>query len=506
MIETFVMMGQGFMNALMPVNILAMIAGTTIGIVIGCLPGLSAAMGVALLLPMTFSMDASTGLIVLGAIYCGAIFGGSISAILIHTPGTPASAATAIEGYQLTLQGKAGKALGTACISSFFGGLLSCISLYFFAPLLAKLAMKFGSPEYFWLSIFGLTIIAGVSSKSMVKGLMSGALGLLLSTIGMDPMQGVKRFMFGQASLYEGINVTCALIGLFSMSQALILAETKIKQRARASRFSDKMLLSRDELKMIAPTIGRSWIIGNLIGILPGAGASIACFLGYNTSKQFSKHKEMFGHGSIEGVAGSEAANNAVTGGSLIPMLTLGIPGESVTAVLMGGLIIQGLTPGPDLFVGETAKMTYTFFAGFVLIQFFMLGIGLLGCRGFAQISRLSDAILIPAVSVLCVVGSFAIHKNFVDVVIMMIFGILGYFVRKVGLNNAAIVLALILGPIGEKGLRRSLELSKGDIRILFSTPVCWVLIALCVFGILSPVLMDRMEKKAVKDAEESGS
>lgn len=506
MIETFVMMGQGFMNALMPVNILAMIAGTTIGIVIGCLPGLSAAMGVALLLPMTFSMDASTGLIVLGAIYCGAIFGGSISAILIHTPGTPASAATAIEGYQLTLQGKAGKALGTACISSFFGGLLSCISLYFFAPLLAKLAMKFGSPEYFWLSIFGLTIIAGVSSKSMVKGLMSGALGLLLSTIGMDPMQGVKRFMFGQASLYEGINVTCALIGLFSMSQALILAETKIKQRARASRFSDKMLLSRDELKMIAPTIGRSWIIGNLIGILPGAGASIACFLGYNTSKQFSKHKEMFGHGSIEGVAGSEAANNAVTDGSLIPMLTLGIPGESVTAVLMGGLIIQGLTPGPDLFVGETAKMTYTFFAGFVLIQFFMLGIGLLGCRGFAQISRLSDAILIPAVSVLCVVGSFAIHKNFVDVVIMMIFGILGYFVRKVGLNNAAIVLALILGPIGEKGLRRSLELSKGDIRILFSTPVCWVLIALCVFGILSPVLMDRMEKKAVKDAEESGS
>ncbi|MCD8225515.1 MAG: tripartite tricarboxylate transporter permease [Clostridiales bacterium] len=506
MIETFVMMGQGFMNALMPVNILAMIAGTTIEIVIGCLPGLSAAMGVALLLPMTFSMDASTGLIVLGAIYCGAIFGGSISAILIHTPGTPASAATAIEGYQLTLQGKAGKALGTACISSFFGGLLSCISLYFFAPLLAKLAMKFGSPEYFWLSIFGLTIIAGVSSKSMVKGLMSGALGLLLSTIGMDPMQGVKRFMFGQASLYEGINVTCTLIGLFSMSQALILAETKIKQRARASRFSDKMLLSRDELKMIAPTIGRSWIIGNLIGILPGAGASIACFLGYNTSKQFSKHKEMFGHGSIEGVAGSEAANNAVTGGSLIPMLTLGIPGESVTAVLMGGLIIQGLTPGPDLFVGETAKMTYTFFAGFVLIQFFMLGIGLLGCRGFAQISRLSDAILIPAVSVLCVVGSFAIHKNFVDVVIMMIFGILGYFVRKVGLNNAAIVLALILGPIGEKGLRRSLELSKGDIRILFSTPVCWVLIALCVFGILSPVLMDRMEKKAVKDAEESGS
>ena len=197
MLETLALMGGGFVNALSPTNLFAMAAGTAIGIVIGCLPGLSAAMGVALLLPMTFSMEASTGLIVLGAIYCGAIFGGSISAILIHTPGTPASAATAIEGYQMTLQGRAGKALGVSCFSSFCGGLLSCISLYFFAPLLAQLAMKFGSPEYFWLSIFGLTIIAGVSSKSMIKGLMSGALGLLISTIGMDPMEGVKRFMFG---------------------------------------------------------------------------------------------------------------------------------------------------------------------------------------------------------------------------------------------------------------------------------------------------------------------
>lgn len=501
MFETLSMMADGFFSALHPINLLAMAAGTTIGIVIGCLPGLSAAMGVALLLPMTFSMEASTGLIMLGAIYCGAIFGGSISAILIHTPGTPASAATAIEGYQMTLQGRAGKALGVACVSSFFGGLLSCVSLYFFAPPLAQLAMKFGSPEYFWLSIFGLTIIAGVSSKSVLKGLMSGALGLLLSTIGMDPIAGEKRFMFGQSALYDGINVTCALIGLFSMSQALILAEKKIVKRAGAAKFSDRMIPSGAEMKRIAPTIGRSWIIGNLIGILPGAGASIACFLGYNTSRQFSKHKEEFGRGSIEGVAGSEAANNAVTGGSLIPMLTLGIPGESVTAVLMGGLIIHGLTPGPGLFSGDNAAMTYTFFAGFALTQFFMLGIGLLGCRGFAHISRISDAILIPAVTVLCVVGSYAIHKNFVDVVIMMIFGVIGYLVRKFDLNNAAIVLALILGPIGERGLRRSLMLSRGDPRILFSTPVCWVLILLCIFGVLSPILMNRMERRSLERA-----
>ena len=499
MLDTLQLMGQGFISALSFANILAMAGGVALGIIIGCLPGLSAAMGVALMLPLTFSMPADTGLIVLGAIYCGAIFGGSISAILIHTPGTPASAATAIEGYQMTLQGKAGKALATACWSSFWGGLLSCISLYFFAPLLAQLALKFMSAEKFWLGIFGLTIIAGVSSKSIVKGLMSGAMGLIISTIGLDPIDGTKRFMFGQAFLAEGINTTCALIGLFSMSQVFILAEKEIKKRAKAAKFSDKITLTREERKKIRPTIIRSWIMGNIIGILPGAGASIACFLGYNSAKQFSKTKEEFGHGAIEGVAGSEAANNAVTGGSLIPMLTLGIPGESVTAVLMGGLIIQGLAPGPELFT-KHAAMTYTFFAGFVLVQFFMLAIGTLGCRGFAQISRLSDAILIPCVTVLCVIGSYAIHRNMSDVVVMILFGVLGYLMRKFDLNTAAVVLALILGPISEKGLRGALRVSGGDIGCLFQSPVSWVLIILSIVGIFSPFLMDKFERKVAGD------
>lgn len=495
MLETIQLMGQGFLHALTFINLLAMAGGTALGIVIGCLPGLSAAMGVALMLPLTFTMPADTGLIVLGAIYCGAIFGGSISAILIHTPGTPASAATAIEGYQMTLQGRAGKALATACWSSFWGGLLSCISLYFFAPLLAQLALKFMSAEKFWLGIFGLSIIAGVSSKSLIKGLMSGALGLIISTIGLDPIDGTKRFMFGQAFLAEGINTTCALIGLFSMSQVFILAEAEIKKRARAAKFTDKITLNRAEKKWLFPTVLRSWIIGNIIGILPGAGASIACFMGYNTAKQASKHKELFGKGSMEGVCGSEAANNAVTGGSLIPMLTLGIPGESVTAVLMGGLIIQGLAPGPELFT-KHAAMTYTFFAGFVLVQFFMLAIGTLGCRGFAQISRLSDAILIPCVTVLCVIGAYAIHRNMSDVVVMLIFGLLGYLMRKFDLNTAAVVLALILGPISEKGLRGALRVSEGNIACLFESPVSWILIILSIIGIFSPILMSKLEKK----------
>lgn len=448
-------MAQGFGNALDPMNLLMMAIGVTIGVIVGCMPGLSAAMGVALLLPLTFGMKAETGLIMLGGIYCGAIFGGSICAILIHTPGTPASAATALDGYELTKQGRAGKALGIACTASFFGGLLSCISLYFFAPLLAELAMKFGSPEYFWLALFGFTIIAGVTTGSMVKGLMSGAFGLILSTIGMDPMEGTARYMFGVDELYNDINVTCAMIRLFSMSQVFILMEKAIKECGSIVKFKDSVLLKAHELKQVAPTVIRSWLIGNIIGILPGAGASIACFLGYNTAKQFSKTPEKFGHGSIEGVAGSEAANNAVTGGSLIPTLTLGIPGESVTAVLMGGLIIQGLQPGPELFT-KYAPMTYTFFAGFVIVQFFMLLIGLGGCR---------------------------------------IFGVMGYLMRKMGLNTAAVVLALILGSIGERGLRRSLTLSGNDISILFSTPICWGLIILCVLSAFSPLLMDWLKK-----------
>ena len=498
MLETLSLMGMGFINAFSPMNLFAMIASTALGITIGCLPGLSAAMGVALLLPVTFGMDPATGLIVLGGIYCGAIFGGSISAILIHTPGTPASAATAIEGYKLTLKGQAAKALAVACFASFCGGLLSCISLYFFSPLLAELTMQFKSPEYFWLSIFGLTIIAGVSSRSILKGLMSGILGLLISTIGMDPMEGVERYMFGVSTLYNGVNTTCALIGLFSMSQVLILAEKKIVERAKAAKIKDKITLSKQEVKKIMPTITRSWIIGNILGILPGAGATIACFMGYNEARRFSKHKEEFGNGSIEGVAGSEAANNAVTGGSLIPTLTLGIPGESVTAVLMGGLIIHGLQPGPELFT-TYADMTYTFFAGFVLVQFAMLAIGLWGCKIFANIARLSDSILIPSIVVLCVVGSYAINNNIVEVIIMCIFGVIGYLVRKFDLNAAAIVLGLILGPIGENGLRRSLMLSDGDPSVLFATPLCWMLIALCVVGIFSPLFMGRVEKNMME-------
>lgn len=409
-------------------------------------------------------------------------------AILIRTPGTPATAATAIDGYELTKQGKA----GTAITASFISGILSGIPLYLFAP---RLALLFGPAEYFWLSIFGLTIIAGASTKSIVKGLISGALGLMLSTVGMDPMLGNACFTFGVPTLLSGIPFTAALIELFSMSQVLMLAEKKIKEAGNMVEFDNKVLLSKEQILEILPTSLRSTVIGSIIGILPGAGASIAAFLGYNEAKRFSKKKELFGHGSIEGIAGAEAANNAVTGGSLIPTFTLGIPGESVTAVLLGGLMIQGLQPGPDLFTVHR-KITYTFFVGFVIVNIFMLILGLFGSKLFASVSRVSDNYLIPLIFSLSVISSYAINNQMADVWVMFVFGIIGYFVQKFELNSASIVLALILGPIGESGLKRSLILNHNNYSILFQSAVSKVLLFLTLFSLLSPIVMAQLKKK----------
>lgn len=488
----------GLLNALTLINLVAAFGSVAVGIIVGALPGLSAAMGVALLIPITFGMPADTALISLAGVYCGAIYGGSISAILLHTPGTSSAAATAIDGYQLTLKGKAGKALATATIASFIGGLLSTIALYTLSPPLANLALKFGPTEYFWLSIFGLTIIAGVSSQSMLKGLISGALGLVISTIGMDPMLGIPRFSFGSTSLLEGLPFTATLIGLFSMSQVLVLAEKEIKAMDKAKELTDKVYLTWEEIKRILPTSLWSTIIGTVVGILPGAGGTIASFIGYNEAKRFSKNKEEFGKGSIEGVAGAEAANNAVTGGSLIPTLTLGIPGNSVTAILLGGLVIQGLRPGPDLFTVH-GKITYTFFAGFAVVNVFMLILGLFGVRFFAKVSTVKDSILIPIIFVLSVIGSYAINNRMSDVWVMFIFGVIGYFVKKFDLNAAAIVLALILGPIGETGLRRTLIMNDGNIMSLFNSTISWILIVLSAMSLLSPFIVSKFEKKKVK-------
>ncbi|MCL7748843.1 tripartite tricarboxylate transporter permease [Halalkalibacter alkaliphilus] len=470
----------------------AITMGVIGGIIVGSLPGLSATMAIALMIPVTFGMDPIAGLTMLTAIYTGAIYGGSISAILIHTPGTPSSAATSLDGYQLTLKGKGAKALGVSTISSMIGGFISAIALLFLAPPLSRISLMFSAPEYFLIAVFGLTIIGGLATKSMVKGLAGGVIGLLIGTIGMDILTGYSRFTFDFVSLQSGVPIIPAMIGLFSLSQVMIQAE-KLGRKDTSkivSKVKGKVLLTLKEFKQIWVTIIRSSGIGTFVGMLPGAGADIGSWVGYNEAKRFSKNKEEFGKGSIEGVAASEAANNAVTGGSLIPLLTLGIPGNVATAVFLGGLMIQGLVPGRELFTTH-ANITYSVIIGFVLANILMGIVGLLGARYLVKISEISVSILAPLIIGFSVVGSYAISNNIFDIWVMIVFGFIGYFIRKTGFHPAPIILGMILGPIGEQGFRQSLVMAKGDLLpYFFSRPISIVLILLIVITLFSPLIM----------------
>lgn len=337
----------GFGNSLSLINIGIMFIGTAVGILFGSLPGLTAAMCIAVMIPITFGMNTVSGLLLLGSAYCGAIYGGSISAILLNIPGTSAAAATCIDGYPMARQGKSGEALGMAAFASWFGGTVSTICLLLFAPPIAKMALRFGPPEYTVLGVFGLSMVISVSINNPIKGLLAGVMGLLLGTLGMDPIQGFARFTFNSANLLDGIPLVPALIGLFSLSQLLLLAEEKTKAIMIVDNLSGKVIPTWSQIKSVLKILIRGSLIGTFIGALPGAGASIATFLSYNDAKRGSKKSHLFGTGIVEGVTATEVANNGVTGGSLIPMLTLGIPGNNVTAIMLGGLMILGLNQVP---------------------------------------------------------------------------------------------------------------------------------------------------------------
>lgn len=482
--------------------LLVVLLGVIGGIIIGALPGLGATIAIALMIPVTFGMDSVVGLTMLVSIYAGAIYGGSISAILISTPGTPSSAATSLDGYQLTLQGKGAKALGVATVSSMIGGFISALVLLFLAPPLSKISIMFGPPEYFLIAIFGLTIIGGLSAESLVKGLTGGVIGLLIGTVGMDQLTGVPRFTFGSLSLYSGVPIIAALIGLFSLSQVMIQAEKYKKKIAekKIMKVEGKVLPTLKEFKEIFQTIIRSSGIGTFVGILPGAGADIGSWVSYNEAKRFSKNKKAFGKGSIEGVAASEAGNNSVVGGSLIPMLTLGIPGNVVTAVLLGGLIIQGLTPGHELFTTH-ANVTYSMIIGFLIANIIMGIIGLLGAKYFVKVSKVSDKLLAPIIISFSVVGAYVISNNIFDIWIMIIFGLIGYLIRKTGFHPAPIVLGIILGPIGEAGFRQSLVMAKESSILAFylTRPISVILIVLTLITIFSPLISKMWKRRKIQ-------
>ena len=478
-------------------NLLTVLLGTLAGMVFGALPGFSAVMGVAVLIPLTFGMEQSAGLILLGGVYCGAIYGGSITAVLLKTPGTDANALTAIDGFEMTKHGRAGEALHESAIASWWGGIFSAVCLLFFAPALSRVGLSFGPPENLMLAVFGLSIIGLVCAEDLIKGLVAGAFGLLMGSVGMDPIAGTLRYTFGQLGLYDGVALVPALIGLFSIAQLMIMSSEKQKSIVLVDASTIKGGFHIKEMIGYPVVYLRSAIIGTIIGIIPGAGTSIAAFLGYNEGKQFSKHPEEFGNGSREAVASVEAANNAVTGGSLIPTLTLGIPGNAVTAVLLGGLMMLGLTPGYSLFT-EKAEITYPFILSLFLANTIFLVVGITMAPKFAQISRTPTYILIPLIACFCTMAAFALRVNMMDVYIMFIFGIVGYIMNKFGFTPAPIILGMILGPIAEKALSQTVTISHGKNVLIFmlERPICLGLMIVTALTLLFPVLREMYAKQ----------
>ncbi len=473
-----------------PINFLFVFIGVTSGIIVGALPGLTATMGVALLIPFTFGLDPVRGLLMLLGLFCGGIYGGSLSAILIGIPGTPSAAATVLDGHPLSKKGLAGKAIGMATIASFFGGTVGALTMSFCSPQLAKIALRFGPPEFFALAFFGLGIIITVSGKSILKGLISGIFGLMITVIGFDPLSGAPRLTFGSRELLGGITFIPALIGLFGYSQVFQGIEKILILPAVKSELKN-IIPELKEIKGVLRTMVKSAFMGTFIGSIPGTGCDIAAFVSYGEARRSSKTPEKFGTGILEGVAAAETGNNGATGGAMIPMLTLGVPGDAVTAVLMGALTIHNFQPGPLLF-RDHPEVVYPIFAGMILAQFVMLGVGLGGVRFFARLINVDRRIMTPIIFLLCVVGSYAMRFSFFDVGVSLIIGIIAYFMNYYGFPGSPILLALILGPMVEQNLRRSLIISHGDPLIFLTRPISAAFIIIGIFVMITSYIRIR--------------
>jgi putative tricarboxylic transport membrane protein len=488
-----------------PTNFFFVFVGITAGIIVGALPGLTATMGCALLIPFTFGLPPVQGLLMLLGIFCGGIYGGSISGILIRTPGTPSAAATILDGYPLCQKGLAGKAIGMSTVASFLGGTTGALIMTFLSPQIAKIGLRFGPPEFFALAIFGLGMIITISGRSLLKGVISGIFGLLITTIGFDPLSGAPRFTFGSQDLLGGITFIPALIGLFGYAQVFRNIEKILILPAVKSKV-ENILPKLREIRECLKTIIKSALIGTFIGSIPGTGCDIAAFVAYGEAKRASKHPEKFGTGILEGVAAPEAGNNGATGGAMIPMLTLGVPGDAVTAVLLGALTIHGLQPGPILF-RDHLDVIYPIFAGMIMAQFILLIVGLSGARVFARMINVDRRILTPVIFFLCVVGSYAMRFSFFDVGLSLIIGVIAYFMEYYGYPASPILLALILGPMAEQNLRRSLIISHGDPLIFFQRPISAAFLIVAILVIVTSYyrIQKAMQREAQMEAEKGG-
>lgn len=494
----------GFANVFQPLNLLMAVFGTVAGVVIGALPGLSGSTGIILLLPLVYKLDSSAALILLCGLFCGSMYGGSISAILLNTPGTPSATATLLDGYPMTKRGEAGRALGISAVSSFIGGFISSICLALIAPQLAKVALSFTSPDFFALSIFGLSIMAS-TGKDTVKGLISGFVGLLISTVGVDQVAGIDRFTFGNVRLMRGLQLLPVLIGVFALSEVFTIVQKGGEREGRAaSQKVGRVLPSKDDFKALLLSAGIGGVIGVFIGIIPGTGGAISCFLAYQVAKKISKRGDLFGTGVPEGIAAPEASNNGTTGGALIPMLCLGVPGDTVTSVMLGALTLIGITPGPQLFVEpEGITIVYAIIAGMIVIQFIMLLTGL-GCAKISPaILRIPQTILLPLIACLCIVGAFSNSNNMFDILIAIVFGIVGFGMKKFGYPGAPLVLCLVLGPIAESNLNRSLILSGNSWMTFITHPISCVFLILSLVIIVFSILKNIKQQRKEKETEE---
>ena len=502
--EQLIQLLQAFGNIFVHVDVWgAILFGTVAGLFLGAMPGLTSTVGIALMIPFTFYMSPLAAISMVYGVHKGGTYGGSIPAILLHVPGTPAAACTQIDGYQLTKQGKQGKALQCAVLSSAIGDLCSDLVLIFFTVYMARVALKFGPPEFFGVILFALTIIGGVTGRSVTKGLLSAMAGLFVGTVGLDAITGVARFDFGIVELTKGFGLVPLLIGVFCLSEVFVQVEKRLAKGERATIIppsgnpADNRVSWR-ELKGCLPAIFRSYGWGQLIGMLPGMGAAITPWIGYSEAKRSSKHPEKFGKGALEGVAAPEAANNAVCGANLMPLLTLGIPGSTDAALIMGVFLIHGLHLGPRIFV-EYAPLVYGIFAAGLLAILVYLLVGLFAATMIGKlIARVSKAIIFPIVFISCAMGAYAIGTSVFDVGVMVGFGVLGYVMRKYEFSLPAFVIAFMLGYRFELALRRSLLMSHGSPLIFLTHPISLAFILLTA-GTMALRVLTRYRKKSAQ-------
>jgi len=495
-------LGLGLSVAVSPMNLLFCFIGVTLGTIIGALPGLGSVTGVAILLPLTFGMDPTTAIIMLSGIYYGVMYGGTISSVLLNTPGDAATVISTLEGYPLAQKGRAGPAFAMCAIGSFIGGTFGNLVLTGCAPFLAGAALKFGPAEYFSLMILGMGSLVGLASASPVKGVIMCAFGILLSTVGVDVGRGVLRFTYGSVFMMTGVDFLPVAIGLFGMGEVLFQMENIVTLEMIKTKITTRSLLpTMADWVRSRMAIVRGSLIGFVIGVLPGAGATIASFLSYATEVKMTKHPEDIGKGAIEGLAGPEAANNAAAAGALVPMLTLGIPGSGTTAILLGAFMMYGLQPGPLLFK-EHPDLAWGLIMSMYIGNVMLVVLNTIFIPAFASVLKVKQTIMMPLILVLTLVGAYTLSNNMIEVWIMILFGIMGYFTKKYDYSTAPLILGLVLGPIAEVNFVRASSLSQGDLTVFFTRPISLTLLIFAFLGVFYPLIKQTVQKMRRTDSK----